>query len=96
MAPLPEKLGIWRNPVIEPLWVVEEVIEHRRLERPMQIPMDQEAATADLISDIVAPAMHRAGSGDAIDAEVCAVAHDLSSGSERWKQAWSLRPAEPV
>lgn len=60
----------------------------------MQIPLDQEAATADLISDIVASTMHRWGLADTVEAEVCEVAHDLSSGSERWKDAWSLRPAE--
>lgn len=53
----------------------------------MEIPLDQEAANADLISDIVAPALGRAP-------DVSDVARQLSSGGDiSWRDAWTLRGA---
>jgi len=56
----------------------------------MEIPLDQEAANADLISDIVAPALHRAP-------DVSDMAHQLSTGGDlTWRDAWTLRGTNPV
>jgi hypothetical protein len=51
----------------------------------METPVDQETATADLVSDILAPTRHRSS------AEVSDLARDLSSGSPGWREAWTLR-----
>ena len=51
----------------------------------METPLDQETATADLVSDILAPARHRSS------AEVSDLAHHLSSGSPGWREAWALQ-----
>ena len=53
----------------------------------MEAPLDQEAATADLITDVVAPSQERS-------ADVCGLARDLASGSAAWRDAWSFRSAD--
>jgi hypothetical protein len=64
-------------------------------EEPMDEPLDSEAATADLITDIVASSHDRW----LPDLELCDVAHSVTSGSEGWRDAWSLSsdrvPREP-
>ncbi|HEX4862794.1 MAG TPA: hypothetical protein VFV02_01905 [Acidimicrobiales bacterium] len=57
----------------------------------MDAPLDPEAATADLISDIVASSLHRC----LPDLEVCDLAQGVTSGSPGWRDAWSLG-SEPV
>jgi hypothetical protein len=52
----------------------------------MEAPLDQEAAIADLVTDIVAPALHRS----LPDAELCDLIHDLASRSSTWRDAWSI------
>ena len=52
----------------------------------MEEPLDSEAATADLITDIVAPTHGRW----LPDFEVCDLAHGVGSGSAGWRDAWSL------
>ena len=51
----------------------------------METPLDQETATADRVSDILARTRHRSS------AEVSELAHDLSFGSPGWREAWTLR-----
>ena len=65
----------------------------------MEPPLDQEAATADLVTDIIAPNLHRSSARargqvawDLTEAEVSDLARDLSSGSTFWRDAWSLEP----
>lgn len=53
----------------------------------METPLHQEAATADLISDIIAPALQRVS-------DVSDVARDLASGAANWREAWSVGPPE--
>lgn len=55
----------------------------------MEAPLDQEAANADLITDIVTPTPDRS-------LGVAELARDLASGSPAWRAAWSLRTSEPV
>ena len=52
----------------------------------MDEPLDSEAATADLITDIVAPSHDRW----LPDLELCDLAHSVTSGSACWRDAWSL------
>ena len=56
----------------------------------MDDPLDQEAANADLISDIVGAALDR--SSDFSD-----LARDLTSMDPAWREAWTVGPhtAEP-
>lgn len=49
----------------------------------MDAPLDQEAANADLISDIVAPVLNRA-------VDVSELARGLTSGGAGWREAWSV------
>lgn len=57
----------------------------------MDAPLDQEAATADLITDIVAPALHRSMP----DTEVCDLARTVAAGSPSWRDAWRLHSEPP-
>jgi hypothetical protein len=52
----------------------------------MDAPLDQEAATADLITDIVAPALHRS----LPDTDVCDLARTVAAGSPGWRDAWCV------
>lgn len=54
----------------------------------MEAPLDQEAANADLISDIVAPFMNKA-------VNVSEVARGLTSGGSAWRDAWSVQQLDP-
>ena len=65
----------------------------------MEPPLDQEAATADLVTDIIAPNLNRSSAHvrgqvpwDLTEAEVSDLARDLTSGSTGWRNAWSLQP----
>ena len=65
----------------------------------MQSPLDQEAATADLVTDIIAPSLHRSSAPfrghvpwDLTGAEISDLARDLSAGSIGWRDAWALGP----
>ena len=53
----------------------------------METPLDQETATADLVSDILGPTRHRSSVSD--------LAHNLSSGSPSWREAWTLSAIRP-
>jgi len=57
----------------------------------MDEPLESEAATADLITDIVASTHDRW----LPDFEVCDLAHRVTSGSPGWRDAWSLS-SEPL
>lgn len=52
----------------------------------MTTTLDHEAATADLLTDIVAPLLHRS----VPDAEVCDLVRELAAGSSVWRDAWSF------
>ena len=53
----------------------------------METPLDQETATADLVSDILGPTRHLSSVSD--------LAHTLSSGTPSWREAWSLNANRP-
>lgn len=56
----------------------------------MDVPLDQETANADLITDIVAPALDQAP-------DVSDLARQLSSGGDlSWRDAWTLRGTNPA
>lgn len=55
------------------------------------VPLDHEAATADLITDIVASSLH----GRLPDSEVCDLARSVVAESPGWRDAWSLHPEVP-
>lgn len=54
----------------------------------MDAPLEQEAANADLISDIVASALDRS-------VDVPELARGLTSGDPAWRRAWSVEEPEP-
>ncbi|HEX6395735.1 MAG TPA: hypothetical protein VFZ97_20065 [Acidimicrobiales bacterium] len=68
----------------------------------MEVPLDQETATADLITDILAPTMAHhpialaplahVGHWEMSESEVCELVHTLVSGTGAWKNAWSVGP----
>ena len=65
----------------------------------MEPPLGQEAATADLVTDIIAPRLHRSSDQvrrlapwELTDTEVSDLARDLTSGSVPWRNAWALAP----
>jgi hypothetical protein len=68
----------------------------------MEVPLDQETATADLITDILAPTMahhpmafeplRHVGHWEMSEIEVCDLVQVLVSGTGAWKKAWSFGP----
>lgn len=53
----------------------------------MEAPLEQEAANADLISDIVVPTGRE-------PSDVAGLARDLTSMTPAWREAWSVGAAE--
>jgi len=49
----------------------------------MEPPLDQEAANADLISDVIPPSLME-------PPDVCGMARDLAAGSTAWREAWAV------
>jgi hypothetical protein len=49
----------------------------------MEAPLNQEAATADLLTDIVAPTPDRFS-------HLAELARDLTSGTPGWREAWQV------
>jgi hypothetical protein len=57
----------------------------------MEAPLDPGTATADLITDILAPTLlHQPAQWEAADREVCELVRVLLSPSDPWKAAWKL------